>query len=124
MTRQWDHVIVGGGSAGCVLAERLSRDPGTRVLAGGLNFGGLVDAGQVGFAGFNFANAANENQRLDMSLRGSPAADAAAALPVRVVIRRSTSATSDGLEARATLTRAAAVSIRSMPLSGCWRPAM
>jgi choline dehydrogenase len=32
MTRQWDHVIVGGGSAGCVLAEKLSRDPGTRVL--------------------------------------------------------------------------------------------
>jgi choline dehydrogenase len=31
MTR-WDVMIVGGGSAGCVLAERLSRDPGTRVL--------------------------------------------------------------------------------------------
>jgi subtilisin family serine protease len=72
--------------------ELLLDAPGTRVLAGGLNFGGLVDAGQVGFAGFNFANAANENQRLDMSLRGSPASDAAATLPVRVVIRRSTSA--------------------------------
>ncbi len=32
MSRRWDVVIVGGGSAGCVLAERLSRDPGTRVL--------------------------------------------------------------------------------------------
>lgn len=32
MSKRWDHVIVGGGSAGCVLAERLSRDPGTRVL--------------------------------------------------------------------------------------------
>jgi choline dehydrogenase len=28
----WDHVIVGGGSAGCALAARLTEDPGTRVL--------------------------------------------------------------------------------------------
>lgn len=28
----FDYVIVGGGSAGCVLANRLSQDPGTRVL--------------------------------------------------------------------------------------------
>jgi hypothetical protein len=82
-----------GLAPGAFGMELLLDDPGTRVLAGGLNFGGLVDAGQVGFAGFNFANAANENQRLDMSLRGSPASDATAALPVRVVIRRSTSAT-------------------------------
>lgn len=32
MAERWDYVIVGGGSAGCVLAEHLSRDPGTRVL--------------------------------------------------------------------------------------------
>ena len=29
---RWDFVIVGGGSAGCALANRLSADPGTRVL--------------------------------------------------------------------------------------------
>ncbi|MFD0860145.1 GMC family oxidoreductase [Roseovarius aquimarinus] len=29
---QFDYIIVGGGTAGCVLANRLSADPGTRVL--------------------------------------------------------------------------------------------
>ena len=32
MTRQWDYVIVGGGSAGCALANRLSADPKNSVL--------------------------------------------------------------------------------------------
>lgn len=32
LRQTWDHVIVGGGSAGCVLARRLSEDAGRRVL--------------------------------------------------------------------------------------------
>lgn len=32
MSEAWDYVIVGGGSAGCVLAARLSEEPAARVL--------------------------------------------------------------------------------------------
>lgn len=42
MTNQFDFIIVGAGSAGCAIANRLSEDPANRVLV--LEFGG-TDAG-------------------------------------------------------------------------------
>ncbi len=57
-------------------------------LEGGLNFGGLLDAGQEGFAGFNINNANNEPQRLDIHLTGHPSASLSGSLPVRIRVVR------------------------------------
>ncbi|GMU43929.1 MAG: PD40 domain-containing protein [Xanthomonadales bacterium] len=81
-----------GVTSGAFGVEALLDDPGTRVLQGGLNFGGLIDSGQPGFAGFNFTNAANEMQRINISLTGSPASSSTGSLPVRVTIIRQTTA--------------------------------
>jgi hypothetical protein len=51
-------------------AELLLLAPGSRVLAGGLNFGGQMDASAPGYAAFTIANPANENQRVDIQLSG------------------------------------------------------
>ena len=84
-----------GLTPGIFGVELLLDDPGTRRLEGGLNFGGLVDVSQVGFAGVNMTNPANEDQLLNLSLTGSPSNDAGGILPVRVTVARQTSTTSE-----------------------------
>lgn len=74
--------------------ELLLDAPGTRKLAGGLNFGGLVDVSQRGFAAVNLANSAGENQLLNVSLTGSARPGLGSSLPVRLNISRRAGGTS------------------------------
>ncbi|MCB1613887.1 MAG: pre-peptidase C-terminal domain-containing protein [Xanthomonadales bacterium] len=88
--------------------ELLLNPPGTQRLEGGLNFGGLVDGSQVAFAGFNFQNAANEPQRLNLSVTGAPSSNRAGSLPVRIKVIRQPAANVNELvlETTASLTLA------------------
>jgi hypothetical protein len=85
--------------------ELLLQGPGTRELAGGLNFGANIDASQVGFAGFNLANAQSEPQRLNLELFGSKYRAPGEPLAVRVrITRRTASASETVFEAPASVT--------------------
>lgn len=75
--------------------ELLLQGAGTRELAGGLNFGAYVDASQVGFAGFNLANANNESQRLNLELRGTSYRAPNAPLDARIRITRRSETSSE-----------------------------
>jgi choline dehydrogenase len=66
--RAWDYIIVGAGSAGCVLANRLSADPAIRVL--------LIESGPPDRSPYLHVPAALiravGNPRFDWCLRGEP----------------------------------------------------
>ncbi len=62
--------------------------PGTQLLDGGLNFGGLLDGSQAAFAGFNVQNPRAEQQRLNLSITGNAASSLSSTLPVRIRVIR------------------------------------
>ena len=71
MQSEFDYIIMGGGSAGCVLANRLSQDPDVEVLlleAGGNGRSLFVDmpsafAMPMASKEFNWGYSVNLNQR-------------------------------------------------------------
>jgi choline dehydrogenase len=73
MSRSWDYIVVGAGSAGCVVARRLSDDPSVRVLlieAGGSadHFWISVPAGMakvIGSSRFDWCYSTEPNPGLD-----------------------------------------------------------
>jgi hypothetical protein len=96
-----------GVTPGLFGVELLLDEPGTRTLAGGLNFGGTADVDQAGFAGFNIANSANEPQRFNLRVTGNAIADSESSIPVRIRVARRSAASSDAVyETLATVSRA------------------
>lgn len=73
-----------GNVPGFFSSELLLQAPGSRVFAGGFNFGGLADASVPAFAAINIANSANEPQTLRVSLGGTRPGSSAS---VRVELR-------------------------------------
>ncbi len=69
-------------------AELLLLAPGSRVLAGGLNFGGEMDASAPGYAAFTIANPASENQRVDIQLTGFRALPGSPNIRLQVTLER------------------------------------
>jgi Tol biopolymer transport system component len=68
--------------------ELLMHADGAREFAGGLNFGGLIDTLQPGFAGFNIANPRGEAQLLEIEAYGRGLYHSTSALSVSIVLRR------------------------------------
>lgn len=75
-----------GNAPGAYSSELLLLEPGTRLFAGGLNFGGLADHLAPGFAAVTIANTANENQQIRVTLTGSQP-NSSAAVRARVTLR-------------------------------------
>ncbi|MCB1609646.1 MAG: hypothetical protein KDI71_22005, partial [Xanthomonadales bacterium] len=98
--------------------ELLLDDPGTRLLQGGLNFGGLIDAGQVGFAGVNVVDNRGGLMVLSLTATGSPSDDANGSLPVRIqILRQVGSETELFAEEVSTLSLSAPVNLtRTVPM--------
>jgi|GEM_PF-2430869 len=77
-----------GLTPGIFALDLLVSPPGNQRLEGGLNFGGLLDGSQTAFAGFNFINPANEQQRIDLVITGNPTSSRNGSLPVRIRVIR------------------------------------
>lgn len=77
-----------GSAPGFFSSELLLQAPGSRVFAGGFNFGGLADAGVPAFAAINIANPANEPQTLRVGVSGSrPGSSASLRVELRLRAR-------------------------------------